>query len=118
MIKAVFIISLLLFLPQVSYSHAYLLETHPEETSVLTESPTQVTLHFLGFLEHVFSNVKVYNSAGSKVSKGTKLIDGEDGTVMGTRLNEDLNAGEYTVKWKCVSKDGHKQNGSYKFTLK
>ena len=85
---------------------------------MLTESPTQVTLHFLGFLEHVFSKVKVYNSAGSKVSIKTKLLDGEDGTVMGTKLNKDLTAGEYTVKWSCISKDGHKQNGSYKFTLK
>jgi methionine-rich copper-binding protein CopC len=118
MIKTVLIISLLLLIPQVSYPHAYLMETHPEEASELTGSPKQVTLHFLGFLEHVFSKVKVFNSAGSKVSKGTKLMDGEDGTVMGTKLNKDLTAGQYSVKWSVISKDGHKQNGSYKFTLK
>jgi copper transport protein len=118
MIKTVLIISLLLLIPQISYPHAYLIETHPEEASEHTESPTKVTLHFLGFVEHVFSKVKVYNSAGSKVSKGTKLMDGEDGTVMGTKLNEDLAAGEYAVKWSVISKDGHKQNGRYKFTLK
>ena len=118
MIKTVLIISLLLFLPRASYPHAYLMETHPEEASELTESPTQVTLHFLGFLEHVFSKVKVYNSAGDQVSINTKLMDGEDGTVMGTKLNEDLTSGEYTVKWSIISKDGHKLKGSYKFTLK
>lgn len=118
MIKAVLIISLLLSLPQVSYSHAYLLETHPEETSVLTKSPTQVTLHFLGFLEHFFSKVKVYNSAGNEVSIKTKLVDREDGTIMGTKLNNGLTAGEYTVKWSIISKDGHKQSGSFTFTLK
>jgi methionine-rich copper-binding protein CopC len=116
--KAVIIISILLLIPQFSYPHAYLIESQPEENAELTESPTIVTLHFLGFLEHLFSKVDVYNSAGSKVSKKTKLMDGEDGSVMGTKLNEDLIAGEYTVKWKCVSKDGHKQNGSYTFTLK
>jgi len=118
MIKTVIIISLLLFFPQISYPHAYLIETHPEDASVLTESPTQVTLHFLGFLEHVFSKVSVYNSAGKKVSKKTKLMDGEDGTVMGVKLSEDLIPGEYTVKWSVISKDGHKQSGSCKFILK
>jgi methionine-rich copper-binding protein CopC len=112
------IIFFLLVIPSLAYPHAYLIETHPEEATTLTESPHKVSLHFLGFLEHFFSKVEVYDSEGSKVSNKTKLSDGEDGTVMVAELINDLNPGEYTVKWICISKDGHSQNDSYTFTVK
>ena len=116
--KLSIIIMFLLVIPSLAFPHAYLIESRPEEAAVLIESPGQVTLHFLGFLEHFFSKVEVFNSAGNKVSKKTQLLDGEDGSVMGTKLKEDLTSGEYTVKWLCISKDGHKQKSSYSFTIK
>jgi methionine-rich copper-binding protein CopC len=112
------IILFLLLIPSLAYSHAYLIETVPEEAASLTEPPRKVSLQFLGFLEHFFSKVEVYNSEGSKVSSETKLKDGDDGTVMEAELISGLNPGEYTVKWACIGMDGHRQNGSYTFTIK
>ena len=112
------IILFLLVIPSLAYPHAYLIETHPEEAAMLTEPPHKVSLYFLGFLEHFFSRVEVYDSAESKVSTETKLSDGEDGTVMEAELISGLNPGEYTVQWVCLGKDGHRQNGRYTFTVK
>jgi methionine-rich copper-binding protein CopC len=112
------ILLFLLVIPSLAYPHAYLIESYPEEEARLTEPPRKVALHFLGFLEHVFSKVEVYDSEGSKVSNKTKLSDGEDGTVMVAELINDLNPGKYTVKWMCISKDGHSQNDSYIFTVR
>ncbi len=112
------IILLLLVIPVFAYPHAYLMESHPEESAMLSESPQKVSLHFLGFLEHFFSRIEVHDNEGNKVSKKTRLTDGEDGTVMDTDLMSNLTSGEYTVKWLCISKDGHRQDESYKFTVK
>jgi methionine-rich copper-binding protein CopC len=115
--KTIIIIGLLLLIPQMAYAHAYLIESNPEDAATLTEPPQKVTLVFLGFLEHVFSKVEVYDSEGSKVSGTPELRDEEDGTVITAGL-EGLHQGQYTVKWFVLSKDGHKQDGSYTFTLK
>lgn len=115
--KTILIIALLLLIPQMAYSHAYLIDSNPQEAATLTEPPQKVTLVFLGFLEHVFSKVEVYDNEGSKVSGPPELRDEEDGTEITAGL-EGLHRGQYTVKWSVLSKDGHKQDGSYTFTIK
>lgn len=115
--KTIFLIALLLLIPQVVHPHAYLIESSPEESAVLNKSPKKVALQFLGYLEHFFSKVEVYDHTGDMVSRKTQLTDSDHGTLMEATL-EELTAGEYTVKWICISKDGHKQNGNYKFMIK
>ncbi len=116
--KILFICSLLLLLPNMAFAHAYLIESSPEEAAELAEPPSRVTLQFLGFLEPVFSKIEVFDNAERKVSEKTQFSDNEDGTRMEAPLKKGLPSGMYTVKWKCISKDGHNQSETYTFTIK
>ena len=88
---------------------------YPPENAVLFKSPEKVTITFLGSIEPVFSKIEVYDKNGKKVSQ--KTICREDDTIMEAELDRNLPAGEYRVKWKCMSLDGHKQTGEYTFKI-
>jgi copper transport protein len=111
-------IILLLIIPSLAYSHGFLKEMTPGKDSVLGEAPEKVTLEFNGLLEHAFSGIEVYDRQGNRVSKDTQLTDMKHSTIMEADLISGLSDGEYTVKWKCMSKDGHGQMGGYKFSIK
>jgi methionine-rich copper-binding protein CopC len=93
------------------------MEHSPEKNAVLESSPLKITITFLGSVETVFSKIKVFDGGGKKVSK-KKMNFSEDDTVMEVDLEENLKPGKYTVKWTCMSLDGHKQTGEYTFTIK
>lgn len=112
------IISVIAIIPSSAFSHAYLIETQPAEDAVLNEAPEKVTMQFLGYLEHFFSRVEVYDQNEDRVSDKPVLTDSDDGTTMEAAIREKPGPGEYTVKWICVSKDGHKLSGSYRFLIK
>ena len=105
----------ILLIPVTLFAHVYQLESYPPENAVLSESPEKVSITFLGSIEPVFSKIEVYDKNGKKVSKKIKCR--EDDTTMETELDRNLPAGEYRVKWKCMSLDGHKQKGEYTFKI-
>jgi len=111
-------IILLLIIPSLVYSHGFLKKMTPGKNTVLNEAPVKVTLEFNGLLEHAFSSIEVYDREGSRVSKNTQLTDMKHGSIMEADLISGLSDGEYTVKWKCMSKDGHGQMGGYEFSIK
>jgi methionine-rich copper-binding protein CopC len=111
-------IILLLIIPSLAYSHVSLTEMTPGKDTVLSEQPGKITLKFNGLLEHAISKIEVYDQQGNKVSKDTQLTDIKHFSIMEVELANGLNDGEYTVKWKCMSKDGHGQMGGYKFSIK
>ncbi len=111
-----FVIAFFLILPQSVLSHVDLRETIPSEKAVLEIPPEKVVISFFGVIETNFSKIEVFDWNGDKVS--LKTLVSEDASVMEVGFSKKLMPGEYTVKWLCVSTDGHKVKGSYKFTLK
>lgn len=107
----------LLLIPLPVFGHVYILECNPEQDAILDAPPEKITITFVGTVEPVFSKIEVFDSEGNKVS-GKKTEFSEDDTVMEVTLKENLNPGKYTVKWTCMSLDGHKQTGEYSFTLR
>ena len=114
MIRIIPILLLLVFPTNIN-AHVRMLDSFPPENSILNEPPEKVTLTFLGSVETVFSKVAVYDFSGNKVSKRETFR--EDDTVMEVSLDKNLPSGQYTVKWTCMSLDGHKQTGKYTFRV-
>jgi len=110
------ITSILIFMPIAVSAHIYMLEQYPPEKALLPESPEKVTITFAGSVEPMFSKIEVIDERGKKVSMATTFR--ENDTVMETELTGDLPDGTYTVRWLCVSLDGHKQKGEYHFTIR
>ena len=109
-------IALLIMFPTAVSAHVHMLESSPKQDAVVTSPPGRVRITFSNSAEPTFSTVTVVDSSGKTVSGKTQFL--EDNTVMETELLKNLAPGKYTVKWKCVSSDGHKQTGSYTFTVK
>jgi methionine-rich copper-binding protein CopC len=107
---------LLIIFPTAVSAHVHLHECSPKQGAVVTAPPARVRITFSNSVEPIFSMVTVIDSSGRTVSGKTEFL--EDNTVMETQLPKDLARGRYRVKWKCVSLDGHKQTGSYIFTIK
>jgi copper transport protein len=105
----------MLLIPVALFAHVYQLECYPPENAVLSESPKKVTITFLGSVEPAFSKTEVFDMNGKKISKKTTFR--EDDTIMETELGKNLPDGEYKVKWRCMSLDGHKQKGEYTFKI-
>lgn len=106
----------LMIFPAVVYAHTYIVSSEPQKNAVLQAVPKKVTINFLNTYEPDFSKLEVFDQSGAKVSKQTKFL--ENNSVMETELADGLKSGEFTVKWVCFGVDGHKTQGSYKFTVK
>lgn len=108
---------LVLFLVAVAatpaFAHAFLDHARPGAGAVETSAPKVLTLSFTENLEAAFSGVTVSDVAGHNVEQSPPDIAG---TVMTVAL-KPLPAGRYHVAWRAVSKDGHRTEGGYGFSV-
>ncbi|MEO7457882.1 MAG: copper resistance protein CopC [Gemmatimonadaceae bacterium] len=97
-------------LPATAFAHATLTHAEPASGSTLASCPSQVRLVFSEALEPTLTRLAL------------------DGTVKASALDphdvhaaiaplECLAPGAHTVTWSVVSADGHKVQGTYRFTI-
>jgi len=60
----------------------------------------------------------VTGSQQQTVKIGTVKRNDNDKTQLIAPIEQALTPGEYTVEWHVVSVDGHKTQGSYRFSVK
>jgi len=99
-----------------AYAHAHPTKTTPEPNSIVS-SPAQVSIEFSEALEPKLSKIQLTSEAGAVVSKAPSSVDTADAKHMTLAL-PTLAPAVYVVKWVSVATDGHKLEGSYKFTVK
>ena len=95
-------------------AHAFLDHAEPGVGATVRIAPRELTLTFTERIEPAFSAVEVDDAAGNRVDKGRILLDGKDGATLHVPL-KPLGAGAYGVKWRAVSVDTHKTEGSFTF---
>ena len=103
--------------PRTAAAHAEVARSDPEAYSVLQEAPERVAVWFTEPVEPELSELRVFDSEGSRVDDGNTLFDRNDETAASVGL-DDVADGLYTVSWKNVSKvDGHLVRGSFLFSV-
>ena len=110
------VISLFLIAP--ASAHTSLVSSSPESGAALNEVPAEVRLKFNESLLLVDSKnpnrIEVVNGIGQVVS-GMTVVEGPE---IFTALDLSLEpSGEYSVKYRVVSADGHPVEGEYQFTV-
>lgn len=97
-------------------AHDQLLSSYPEAGSTINGSPAEITLSFSGELLSGMQSavVEVIDPDGQNIA-----VDdlSEGGTSISQHLTPDPPAGEFTVRWKVVSSDGHPISGEYMYTV-
>lgn len=116
LIIALFNLMLWVAAPHPALAHAVPDRAEPEVGAVINKSPVHVRIWFDGVLEPLFSTLQVRNTSGEQVDRGDGHVDKSDPTLLEGSL-PPLPPGTYRVFWSVVTRDGHRTQGDYTFTL-
>jgi methionine-rich copper-binding protein CopC len=95
-------------------AHAFLEQASPGAGAAEAAAPKEIDLVFSEALEPSFSGMDVTDAAGRSMEAAHPVVNG---TSMRVSLRP-LAAGAYHVAWHAVSKDTHRTEGAYGFTVK
>jgi methionine-rich copper-binding protein CopC len=95
-------------------AHVQVATTSPKRGKTV-KRPASASVTFNGPIRR--GTIRVVGPAG-RAASGTGGQDPRDVTRLLVELKPGLKSGTYTVKWTCVSADGHAQHGSFTFKVK
>jgi len=105
-----------LFAVPAAFAHAHPKVMLPTPDSV-GPSPAMISITFTEAIEPKFSSISVTDEKGKQVNKElSKPVSGDPATL--TVALPTLPAGVYVIHWANVAVDGHREDGTYKFTVK
>jgi len=102
----------------VVFAHAHLKHQYPAADAAVDAAPQALTLNFSEGIEPRFSGVSVKDANQQPVETGAVKRNEKDPTQLIVPMASSLKAGTYQVDWHVVSVDGHKTQGSYRFSVK
>jgi methionine-rich copper-binding protein CopC len=98
-------------------AHAVLVRSTPSHRAVLGQAPERVDLWFNERLEAAYSTVTIWNDAGRQVDERDATVTADDPRRL-TVTFATRAAGQYTVKYRVLSVDGHIVDILFTFTVK
>lgn len=98
-------------------AHAKLVSASPSANATVA-APKQVILKFNEKLSRKFSGADISMPAMPGMAMAAKLSIGKDGKTLILQPKTRLMAGAYTVKWRVVTPDTHRTEGTYAFTVR
>jgi copper resistance protein C len=99
------------------FAHAIIVRTSPEKGSVTVEPVNKVEVWYDAGIRNDFVGLAVINASGDRVDKHDAAIDGSDPSHVSTNV-EALTPGEYTVRYRAISADGHIVSGAWVFEVR
>ena len=108
---------LYIFLPSLSFAHAYLVKSVPARRATLFSSPARIQLWFNERLEPRYSSASVVDPDGKRVDLDNAQVMSEDPKQLSIGVKQLL-SGRYTVKFRVLSVDGHVVEQNFYFTIR
>jgi copper resistance protein C len=99
------------------FAHAIIVRTSPEKGSVAAQPVNKVEVWYDAGIRNDFVGLAVINASGDRVDKRDAAIDGSDPSHVSTNV-EALAPGEYTVRYRAISADGHIVSGAWVFEVR
>jgi methionine-rich copper-binding protein CopC len=115
--KTLLVASLVLASAASAHAHAQLERADPRVGSVVRAAPSVLTLYFSEGVEPAFSTVQVTDVAGRRVDAGKPRVDRSNPQQIHVPLRA-LAPGQYNVRWRVLSVDTHKTEGSFGFEVR
>ncbi|BBL77104.1 copper resistance CopC family protein [Methylomagnum ishizawai] len=117
MLKRILLVLALLGLFPTAHAHAILVKAQPEKEAVLALPPAEVLLTFNDAVGEEFLALAVIDAAGKRVDKHDARLDFTDHSHLRASV-EPLPPGQYVVRYRVLSADGHVVSGKYSFQIK
>ncbi len=99
------------------FAHAIMVRTAPEQGAVAPGTVGKVEVWYDSGIRDDFAALAVINAAGDRVDKRDAAIDSADQTHVVVSV-EALTPGEYKVRYRAVSADGHLVSGAWAFEVR
>ncbi|MEA2835206.1 MAG: copper resistance protein [Methylobacteriaceae bacterium] len=112
--KSLFTAALVVTSAAAAHAHAQLESANPRVGSTVSAAPSVLTLNFSEGVEPAFSTVQVTDAAGRRVDSGKPSVNGRQVQVP----LRSLAPGQYNVRWRVLSVDTHKTEGSFGFEVR
>jgi methionine-rich copper-binding protein CopC len=100
-----------------AHAHAQLERADPRVGSTVRAAPPVLTLYFSEGVEPAFSSVQVTDAGGHRVDAGKMRVDKGNPQQVQVPLRT-LAPGQYNVRWRVLSVDTHKTEGSFGFEVR
>lgn len=101
---------------RVRVAHAIIVRTAPEKGAAAPPNVGKVEVWYDAGIRSEFVALAVINAAGDRVDKRDAAIDTFDPSHVSTSV-EALTPGEYTVRYRAISADGHQVSGAWVFEV-
>ncbi len=108
--------ALILGVPGVALAHAMPQKSQPAAGATVAEPPAEIKVWFNSELSPQFDQLTVKDGSGNIVSRGEARVDQKDPSLLEVDVPK-LPPGTYHVYWRVASKDGHRTEGDYTFTV-
>ncbi len=99
-------------------AHSVVIESSPKEKEVLTRAPTEVVLRFSAKIEKSLTRLSLSTSNGRMIPLPTPVEksanEAPDRLVIPL---PNLGPGEYLLRYKVLSTDGHATSGALRFSI-
>ncbi|HEY8552716.1 MAG TPA: copper resistance CopC family protein [Thermaerobacter sp.] len=95
-------------------AHAALVGSEPERGARLEEPPREVALTFSEPVEADFSELTLTREGGGQVELGPVRAEGE---TLRAEVRGSMPAGEYVLRYRVLSQDGHPVEGEVPFSV-
>ncbi len=108
---------LLSCLPIQVNAHAILVASNPTHEAKLQTAPESIELRFDSPVGKRYLALAVVDSMHRRVDTGNASRDLIDQSIVRVSLKHPLSPGEYLVRYRVQSADGHIVTGGYRFTV-
>lgn len=95
-------------------AHDELVSTLPASGERLEAAPAELELTFSSALMDLGNQIQVLDAEGRNWAESAPVLNRE---TLVQPLPADMPTGEYSVRWRAVSSDGHPITGSYEFLV-
>jgi copper transport protein len=102
--------------PSAASAHATLVRASPADGAVLGRAPAAVRLVFDDPVQPVGGSDVVVNATGRSVLAGSPRTAARGRTLV-LPLRPGLRGGDYSVRWRILSDDGHLESGTLAFAV-
>jgi copper resistance protein C len=96
-------------------AHARLMKSDPSADALLSSSPRIITLWFNEAPEAAFSSIQLFDEKGAAVTSEKLTRTAPNGLEIS--IPSTLPPGEYEVRYRILSVDGHHINGKFGFRV-
>jgi methionine-rich copper-binding protein CopC len=100
-----------------AWAHAKLQAAEPAAGSTVAAAPAQLRLRFNEALEAPFSKIRLVDAKDKVIAPSAVAVDKRNPKMLVATVPA-LARGTYRVQWSTVTRDGHKVNGEYAFSVK